>query len=207
MLETSPQIPTAGGTKRTVAVILAGFCAFLQIYAPQPLLPYFTRVFAASEHRVSLMLSLASLGVAIGAPAVGLLSDRLGRRRIIVLSAFLLGMVSLAAATSQSLNQLLFWRFLQGLVTPGVFSTTITYITEEWKTGSGAAVSAYVSYQLLQRNAKQEVLRNAGLMMEASVKQVLMPSCGRRNGPLRGTWHTTCLTNSSSRGWGARDRR
>jgi MFS transporter, YNFM family, putative membrane transport protein len=128
-----------------VAVILAGFCAFLQIYAPQPLLPYFTRVFAASEHRVSLTLSLASLGVAIGAPMVGLLSDRFGRRRIIVLSAFLLGIVSLLAATSQSLNQLLFWRFLQGLVTPGVFSTTITYITEEWKTGSGAAVSAYVS--------------------------------------------------------------
>jgi len=126
-------------------VILAGFCAFLQIYAPQPLLPLFTRIFAASEQRVSLTLSLASLGVAIGAPLVGVLSDRLGRRRIIVWSAFLLGLVSLAAATSQSLNQLLFWRFLQGLVTPGVFSTTITYITEEWKTGAGAAVSAYVS--------------------------------------------------------------
>jgi MFS transporter, YNFM family, putative membrane transport protein len=132
-------------TKRTIAVILAGFCAFLQIYSPQPLLPYFTRVFNASEQRVSLTLSLASLGVAMGAPLVGLLSDRLGRRRIILWSAFLLGLVSLAAATSRTLNQLLFWRFLQGLVTPGVFSTTITYITEEWKTGAGAAISAYVS--------------------------------------------------------------
>ncbi len=34
---------------------------------------------------------------------------------------------------------------------------------------AGMAVSAYVSYQLLQNNAKQEVLRNAGLMMEAAL--------------------------------------
>jgi protein-histidine pros-kinase len=34
---------------------------------------------------------------------------------------------------------------------------------------AGMAVSAWVSYQLLQNNAKQEVLRNAGLMMEAAL--------------------------------------
>src|SRR5258708_21698762 len=34
---------------------------------------------------------------------------------------------------------------------------------------AGIAVSAWVSYELLQRNAKQEVLRNAALMMEAAL--------------------------------------
>jgi protein-histidine pros-kinase len=34
---------------------------------------------------------------------------------------------------------------------------------------AGIAVSAVVSWQLLQRNAKQEVLRDAGLMMEAAL--------------------------------------
>lgn len=34
---------------------------------------------------------------------------------------------------------------------------------------AGIAVSAWVSHELLQRNAKQEVLRSAGLMMEASL--------------------------------------
>ncbi len=34
---------------------------------------------------------------------------------------------------------------------------------------AGICVSAWVSYQLLQNNAKQEVLRNAGLMMEAAL--------------------------------------
>ncbi len=35
--------------------------------------------------------------------------------------------------------------------------------------GAGMAVSAWVSHELLQRNAKQETLRNAGLMMEAAL--------------------------------------
>lgn len=34
---------------------------------------------------------------------------------------------------------------------------------------AGMGVSAYVSHRLLQNNAKQEVLRNAGLMMEAAL--------------------------------------
>jgi protein-histidine pros-kinase len=34
---------------------------------------------------------------------------------------------------------------------------------------AGIAVSAWVSHQLLERNAKDEVLRNAGLMMEAAL--------------------------------------
>ncbi|HZZ91668.1 MAG TPA: DUF3365 domain-containing protein [Usitatibacter sp.] len=34
---------------------------------------------------------------------------------------------------------------------------------------AGMGVSAFVSYELLQHNAKQEVLRNAGLMMEAAL--------------------------------------
>ena len=34
---------------------------------------------------------------------------------------------------------------------------------------AGLAVSAYVSYELLQRNARDEVLRSAGLMMEAAM--------------------------------------
>jgi len=34
---------------------------------------------------------------------------------------------------------------------------------------AGMAVSAWVSWELLQRNAKDEVLRNAGLMMEAAL--------------------------------------
>jgi MFS transporter, YNFM family, putative membrane transport protein len=135
---------------RTFGVVVAGFCAFLQLYSTQPLLPTLTQVFSASPVEVSLTITLASLGVALGAPIAGLLADRLGRRRIIVWSAFLVAGCTLAAATSPNLPTLLFWRFCQGLCTPGVFSVTVAYINDEWSGAEiGRALSAYVSGTVL----------------------------------------------------------
>jgi protein-histidine pros-kinase len=42
--------------------------------------------------------------------------------------------------------------------------------------GAGIAVSGWVSHELLQRNAKDEVLRNAGLMMERRSPSAATPS-------------------------------
>lgn len=135
---------------RTFAVVVAGFCAFLQLYATQPILPLLTNVFDAGTVEVSLTVTMAALGVAISAPFAGLLADRFGRKRIIVISAFLLAICSLLAATSPDLGALIVWRFLQGVFTPGVFSVTVSYINDEWAGGGvGAALSAYVSGTVL----------------------------------------------------------
>ena len=50
------------------AVMLAGYCAFLSLYAPQPILPLLSQLFHAGEVKVSLTLTVASLGVALAAP-------------------------------------------------------------------------------------------------------------------------------------------
>ncbi|HLH41452.1 MAG TPA: MFS transporter [Bryobacteraceae bacterium] len=131
---------------RTAAVILAGYGAFLQLWATQPLLPLFRRLFHSSEMMVSSTITLPTLGVAFAAPFAGLLSDRFGRRRLIVWSAFLLAFSALATSTSTTLAQLLFWRFLQGVFTPGVFAITVAYINDEWRdSGAGRTMAAYVS--------------------------------------------------------------
>jgi len=137
-------------TSRQFGVVVAGFCSFLQMYSTQPLLPMLTGIFHASKIAVSMTVTLAGLGVAIAAPVAGILADKIGRKRVIVWSAFLLGICSLAAATSSGLNWLLFWRFCQGLCTPGVFSVTVAYINDEWAGGgAGAVLSSYVSGTVL----------------------------------------------------------
>jgi predicted MFS family arabinose efflux permease len=79
-----------------------------------------------------------------------MLADRIGRKRVIVASAYLLAITSLLAATSSSLSELIAWRFLQGVFTPGVFSVTIAYVNEEWpRAEAGRALSAYVSGTVL----------------------------------------------------------
>lgn len=135
---------------RQFGVVVAGFCSFLQMYSTQPLLPMLTEIFHATKIAVSMTVTLAGLGVAVAAPFAGILADRIGRKRVIVWSAFLLGVCSLAAATSPGLGTLLFWRFCQGLCTPGVFSVTVAYINDEWAAGgAGAVLSSYVSGTVL----------------------------------------------------------
>src|SRR3954447_9388465 len=131
-------------------VVLAGFCSFLSLFATQPLLPEFIRIFHGTKSSVSLTVGAATMGVAFAAPLIGSVADRFGRKRVIVLSAWLVAVSSFAAATATSLPILIAWRFIQGLLTPGVFAVTIAYIQEEWAgAGTGAATAAYVSGTVL----------------------------------------------------------
>jgi len=129
-----------------VPVVLAGFCAFLTLFAPQPILPLLAGVFHASKVMISLMVTASTVGVALAAPVMGRIADRAGRKRVIVLSASTLGIATLLTATSNTLAALLFWRFIQGVATPGVFSVTTAYVHDEWPPARAAsAISAYVS--------------------------------------------------------------
>ena len=126
------------------AVVFAGFCAFLTLFAPQPLLPMLAAAFGSSVKATSFVVTISTLAVATAAPLAGMVADRLGRKRVIVCAALLLALPTLLAATAASLGQLLFWRFWQGVFTPGIFAVTIAYINEEWEQGGGSAMGAYV---------------------------------------------------------------
>jgi len=133
-------------SRSTFPVILAGFTAFLDLYATQPLLPLLMRVFNATHFAVSLTVTASTIGVAMAAPVVGRLADLIGRRRVIVGSAFVVTAATALAATSTNLTQFIGCRFVQGLATPGVFGIAIAYVHDEWPTTHvGRAMAAYVS--------------------------------------------------------------
>ena len=126
--------------------MLAGFCAFVNLFVTQPILPYLENVFHASKTRVSLTVTASTLGVALAGPVAGLIADRLGRKRVIVWSAAMLGLTTLCSAMAATLDWLIFWRFLQGLVTPGVFGVAVAYINDEWPPQrAGVAAGYYLS--------------------------------------------------------------
>ena len=133
-------------TPSVVPIVLAGVCAFLSLFAPQPILPLLAGIFHASKVMISLTVTVSTLGVALAAPVIGQIADRVGRKRVIVCSAVTLGIATMLTATSASLGALLFWRFLQGVATPGVFSVTTAYVHDQWPPERAAsAISAYVS--------------------------------------------------------------
>ena len=134
----------------TFPVVLCGAAAFLDIYSTQPLLPLLTRVFRASTFEAGLTITAPTIAVAIFAPFIGRLADRLGLRRMIVLSAWALTVATALAATSHNLHHLIFWRFVQGVATPGIFASTIAYIHEVWPPSHAArGTAAYMTGTIL----------------------------------------------------------
>jgi YNFM family putative membrane transporter len=117
---------------RQVAVGLAGFCAFINLYSPQSILPLLSREFGASAAEISSIITVSTLAVAVTAPFTGTVADVLGRKRVIVAAMFLLVVPTLMVGMATSLPSLIFWRAVQGLMLPPIFAVTIAYIGDEW---------------------------------------------------------------------------
>ena len=149
-LETRPAVSTRAAVRSRVgalaALFITGFGTFLNLYATQPLLPRFREIFQASEVMVSLTVSSAVLAVALTAPLVGLLADSVGRKRVIVAAMLGLSVPTALAGISTNLSQLIAWRFLQGVFTPGIIAVAIAYISEEWPAETvGSTMAIYVT--------------------------------------------------------------
>lgn len=133
-----------------VAVVAAGMCAFFNMYITQALLPELRRVFGAGVAAVSLTVTVTTLGVAFAAPFAGSLADRFGRKRVLLIALSLLTLATFGAASADRLSTLLLWRALQGLVIPGIFTSAVAYIAEEWAPAEAATMAGvYVTGTVL----------------------------------------------------------
>ena len=136
--------------RRLLAVSVAGFCVFLSVYATQSLLPLLRETYHTTEARAAMTITAVTAAVAITAPWIGMLSERVGRKRTIVGAILLLTVPLLGAATARSLNGLIAWRFAQGLVMPGIIAVTMAYVSAEWPPHHvGTAMSAYITGNVL----------------------------------------------------------
>ena len=117
--------------RRAAAVCLAGFSTFLNLYTPQAILPLIAGAFGVEVALTGRTVTAALVAVALVAPFAGAISDRVGRKRLIVGACMMLSVPTLLVAGAQSLEAMLVWRFLQGLTLPFIFTVTVAYIGEE----------------------------------------------------------------------------
>jgi predicted MFS family arabinose efflux permease len=117
---------------RQLAVGLIGYCAFVNLYAPQSILPLLSQEFGATAAQVSTIITVSTLAVAVTAPFTGAIADVLGRKRVIVAAMFVLVVPTLMVGLATSLSAVIFWRAVQGLVLPPIFAVTVAYIGDEW---------------------------------------------------------------------------
>ncbi|WP_408744208.1 MFS transporter [Acetobacter estunensis] len=118
--------------RQMAALFALGSCALLNVYATQPILPDIARRFGVSIGTSTWTISTSTLGVAVAAPLAGAISDRFGRKRIMVMALIGLILSTASCALAWNFAALLSLRFAQGLLVPFIFTAALAYIAEEW---------------------------------------------------------------------------
>lgn len=108
----------------------ATFLIFFQAYMVAPLIPYLSQVFEVSNQTIGLIIPAYMIPYGIGSLVYGVLSDRFGRKTIMLFSLVAMTGLVMLTATTQSAEQLMGWRLLTGISASGVILQTLTLIGE-----------------------------------------------------------------------------
>ncbi|HEY4141905.1 MAG TPA: MFS transporter [Pseudolabrys sp.] len=131
---------------RQFAVFLTGFCCFINLYSPQAILPLLSIEMAVTAAGATAVVTASTFAVAMTAPFTGAAADVIGRKRVIVAAMLLVTIPTLMSALAPTLPEIVFWRFVQGLVLPPIFVVIIAYIGDEWPRAEAAtATGIYTS--------------------------------------------------------------
>ena len=128
------------------ALFFGGVATFAQLYSPQAVLPMIAADLGTGAAHAALLVSAATVGLAVGVIPWAAVADRIGRIQAMTVSitaATLLGLLVPLAPTS---DLLLTGRFLEGLMLGGVPAIAIAYLSEEIDPGHAArAAGSYVA--------------------------------------------------------------
>src|SRR5690348_18221055 len=126
-LSTIPDRATLHTTRRnqsTVWALITLFFApafiFANMYTTQAILPELSKAFSISAPTSGLTVSMLVLAVAFGSLVYGPISDRVGRKPVMVTVSFLVIIPTLLCGLAPTFAALVVFRTIQGLLMPGL---------------------------------------------------------------------------------------
>lgn len=115
---------------RVGLLAVTGLCVMAQMYVTIPLTGVLSRELGADHGWTGLAVTTFALACAVGFLIFGPLSDRLGRRAVIVPGLVAFGLITAGVGLSDTLVELHTWRVLQGLAC-GTFSPpAVAYVNQ-----------------------------------------------------------------------------
>ncbi|WP_117595180.1 MFS transporter [Haloprofundus halophilus] len=112
-----------------VQVVLAStLLAPLGVPLVSPALPVIRDVFGVTDAAASLLITAYFLTGIVLSPFIGMLADRIGRRRVLVVSLLVFGLSGGAVYVAADFATVLALRLVGGTAAAGVFITTVTII-------------------------------------------------------------------------------
>lgn len=139
MTEDAAPTPDSGGLqpgspayrRLLVALFFIGVATFAQLYSPQGLLPLIAADQQVSADAAALMISAATLGLAIGVIPWSYIGDVRGRKPAMVAAVSLACLFALASVAMPSFELALIMRGIEGFMLGGVPALAVAYLSEE----------------------------------------------------------------------------
>jgi MFS transporter, AAHS family, 4-hydroxybenzoate transporter len=139
--------------------------------------PAIAKLWTISPQAMGSVFSAGLLGMAIGTLLIAPRADIVGRRNIILLSALMMGITVFSTCWAQSVEQLLFFRFISGLGIGSMLASTATLASEYAPTKTkdfwvsfamsgysiGAVVSGLAAAKIIPTYGWQAMFQTAGI--------------------------------------------
>lgn len=121
---------------RTITIIVTAICFLVNftdgfdLVAMAAAAPLIANEFGISASALGFLFSAALVGMAVGAMTLSPMSDRFGRKRIMLYSVGLVAISMLVIGISNSLTQLIILRFITGIGVGGVLGSASSLVSE-----------------------------------------------------------------------------
>ena len=145
-----PRAAIAKGTpafkRSNRALFFGGFSTFSLLYCVQPLMPVLSHEFHLTPAQSSWSLSVSSGLLAISLVLLSAVSDRYGRKPLMVASMFSAAILTILSAFAQDYAQLLAIRAMLGVALGGMPAVAMAYLGEEIEGPSlGLSMGLYIA--------------------------------------------------------------
>ncbi|ABV86779.1 MFS transporter [Shewanella pealeana] len=127
-----------------IGLSIASMVIFINLYLVQGMLPLIADSFSVSKSHATLLLSVTSFTMAFSLLLFAVLSDRVGRKKPILVSLYLLVILDFCAFFITEFNQLILLRMLQGALLASVPAMAMAYFKDEL--GNNALLKAGAIY-------------------------------------------------------------
>ncbi|MDV0443481.1 MFS transporter [Methanorbis rubei] len=138
--------PFVPGKWTLIVLLLAAMPALLGTAAVAPALPLISAAFPdVSETMISFIITLPPLATALSGFLVGAISDKYGRKKVLLVSLALFGFAGVSGFFLDSVTAIIFWRMWLGIGLAGLMPTVTTLLTEYYDGPTRARYLGYMS--------------------------------------------------------------
>jgi YNFM family putative membrane transporter len=137
---------STGALLRTFVIGLTAFLTVVDLFATQAILPSLAKAYRVSPAAIGFAVNASTIGMAIAGLAVAFFSNRIDRRRGILVSLILLSVPTALLAVAPDLTTFTWLRIAQGLCMSTAFALTLSYLAERCSaTDTAGAFAAYIT--------------------------------------------------------------